>query len=94
MRTVVEVDNLTKRFQTPEGVITAVDQLSFSIHEGEIVGFLGPNGAGKTTTIRMLLSIIIPDEGSIRLLGKNLFLHREEILRDVNFTFVNSTFGG
>ena len=74
--------------------MTAVDNISFSIKEGEIVGLLGPNGAGKTTTIRMMLTFIVPDAGQINILGKNLFLHREEILKQVNFTFVNNTYGG
>lgn len=86
----VEVRNLTKNFKGAQ----AVDGISFDIHEGEIVGLLGPNGAGKTTTIRMMLSLIIPDSGEIRILGKDLSLNREEILKQVNFTFVNNTFGG
>lgn len=86
----VEVRNLTKNFKGAK----AVDGISFDIHEGEIVGLLGPNGAGKTTTIRMMLSLIIPDSGEIRILGKDLSFNREEILKQVNFTFVNNTFGG
>ncbi len=88
--TIVDVKNLTKKFKS----ITAVDNISFAINEGEIVGLLGPNGAGKTTTIRMLLTFITPDTGNINILGKDLSLHREEILKQVNFTFVNSNFGG
>ena len=53
---IVEVKNLTKKF----GGFTAVDDISFTINEGEIVGLLGPNGAGKTTTIQMLLGFITP----------------------------------
>lgn len=90
MPKIVEVKNLRKKF----GKITAVDDISFSINTGEIMGLLGPNGAGKTTSIRMMLSLIIPDSGGISILGKDLFLNREEILKQVNFTFVNNTFGG
>lgn len=90
MPKIVEVKNLRKKF----GKITAVDDISFSINTGEIMGLLGPNGAGKTTSIRMMLSLIIPDSGKISILGKDLFLNREEILKQVNFTFVNNTFGG
>ena len=61
----IETSNLTKRF---DGLV-AVDRLNMEVERGEIFGLLGPNGAGKTTTIRMLLDIIKPDEGSIRLLG-------------------------
>ena len=52
----IEVSNLTKRF----GDVLAVDDLSFTVDEGRIVGFLGPNGAGKTTTLRMLLGLVYP----------------------------------
>jgi ABC-2 type transport system ATP-binding protein len=60
------LDRVTKRF----GQKLAVDQLSFRIPRGTIVGFLGQNGAGKTTTIRMVMSIYYPDEGSIEILGE------------------------
>jgi len=56
---------VTKRF----GRHVAVDDMNLSIPRGAIYGFLGPNGAGKTTTIRMIMSIILPDEGSLRVLG-------------------------
>ena len=61
----IKTNGLTKRF---DGLV-AVDRLDMEAERGEIFGLLGPNGAGKTTTIRMLLDIIKPDEGSIRLLG-------------------------
>jgi ABC-2 type transport system ATP-binding protein len=78
---VVEVQHLTKRF----GRATAVDDISFEIHPGEIVGLLGPNGAGKTTTIHMLLGLITPTSGTIRMFGLELSRHREQILQHVNF---------
>ncbi|MBS7633823.1 ATP-binding cassette domain-containing protein, partial [Candidatus Bathyarchaeota archaeon] len=59
MSIAVAVHNLTKHY----GDITAVDNISFEVKQGEIFGFLGPNGAGKTTTIRILTGIIKPDEG-------------------------------
>ena len=58
----LEVAGISKRFDA----ITAVDDVSFDVHPGEILGFLGPNGAGKTTTLRMILSIFRPDRGAIR----------------------------
>ncbi len=79
---IVQVQKLTKRF----GEFTAVDHISFDIKEGEILGLLGPNGAGKTTTIHMLLGLITPTAGSIRMFGLDLAQHREEILRQVNFS--------
>ena len=62
---VLEVDRLVKRF----GDVLAVDDLSFTVREGEIFGFLGGNGAGKTTTLRMVLDIIRPTSGTITVLG-------------------------
>ncbi len=77
MNTIIRVKNLSKRF----GDLQAVDQLSFSVSEGEVYGFLGQNGAGKSTTIRMLLTLIEPDEGEIEIFGMNLRRHRKEILK-------------
>lgn len=64
----IEVNHLTKRFET----ITAVNDIAFSISEGEIVGFLGPNGAGKTTTLRMLVGYLQPTSGSINIMGMDI----------------------
>ena len=82
MENVLEVKNLTKQF----GKFTAVDNISFSLKEGEILGFLGINGAGKTTTIQMLLGILTPTNGDVAYFGKKLTTHREEILEKVNFS--------
>ena len=79
---IVEVRSLTKRF----GEFTAVDGISFDMQPGEILGLLGPNGAGKTTTIQMLLGLITPTAGSIRVFGLDLTTHREQILQQVNFS--------
>lgn len=79
---VLEVKNLTKRFND----FTAVDNLSFSITDGEILGVLGPNGAGKTTTIQMLLGVMEPTHGDIKYFGKPFKKHREEILQKINFS--------
>ena len=79
---IVEIRQLTKRF----GDFTAVDQVSFDIQPGETVGLLGPNGAGKTTIFQMLLGVVTPTEGSIHMFGLDLIKHREEILRQVNFS--------
>lgn len=65
---VIEVTKLTKKF----GNVTAVNQISFSVSEGEIFGFLGPNGAGKTTTIRMLTGLLTPDSGDIFIDGLDI----------------------
>ncbi len=62
---IIEANGLVKRF----GDLTAVDHLDISVRRGEIYGFLGPNGAGKTTTVRMLTTVDLPDEGTIRIEG-------------------------
>lgn len=62
----ISVEGVTKRY----GPIVAVDQASFEVDRGEVVGFLGPNGAGKTTTMRMLTGTLQPDEGAIRFDGQ------------------------
>jgi ABC-2 type transport system ATP-binding protein len=69
---VLQVDGLRKRF----GRRTVVDGLTFSVSVGEIVGFLGPNGAGKTTTMRMIAGYLEPSEGSVRVFGLDVALHR------------------
>jgi ABC-2 type transport system ATP-binding protein len=79
---IVQVQNLTKRF----GEVTAVDGISFEIRQGEILGLLGPNGAGKTTTIQMLLGVVTPTSGMIRMFGLSFDHHRETILGQVNFS--------
>jgi ABC-type branched-subunit amino acid transport system ATPase component len=76
---VIKVHDLSKHF----GTLKAVDQLSFSVNEGEVFGFLGQNGSGKSTTIRMLLSLIHPTSGHIELFDKPLSSFRDEILEEV-----------
>jgi ABC-2 type transport system ATP-binding protein len=82
LKTIAEIMGLSKRF----GEFQAVDDVSFSIAEGEFVGLLGPNGAGKTTTIHMLLGLITPTTGTIRMFGMDFASHRREILQQMNFT--------
>lgn len=77
---VLEVQNLRKVYRDT----VAVDNISFTLEHGEIVGFLGPNGAGKTTTIHMLLGITLPNGGTIRYFGKDLNTHRSECLQRMN----------
>ncbi len=79
MASIIKVDNLSKQFKD----IHAVDDLSFSVEEGDVYGFLGQNGAGKSTTIRMLLTLIKPTAGDISIFQKNLFTHRSDILKQV-----------
>lgn len=77
MGIVLEVNHLSKKFND----VNAVDDLSFTVNESDIYGFLGQNGAGKSTTIRMLLTLIKPTAGEIKIFGKDLASNRNEILR-------------
>ncbi|MES2890494.1 MAG: ABC transporter ATP-binding protein [Bacteroidota bacterium] len=79
MATIINVQHLSKEFKDTR----AVDDLSFTVNEGDVYGFLGQNGAGKSTTIRMLLTLIRPTSGNIELFGKQLRTHRSEILQQV-----------
>ena len=79
MSDIIRVQSLSKQFRN----LTAVDDLSFTVREGDVYGFLGQNGAGKSTTIRMLLTLVAPTAGSIEIFGYNLPGHRNEILRQV-----------
>lgn len=77
MSSIIDVCGLTKSFNE----ITAVEDLTFTVNEKEVYGFLGQNGAGKSTTIRMLLSLIRPSKGEIKIFGLSLLTHRKEILQ-------------
>ncbi|RTL58651.1 MAG: ABC transporter ATP-binding protein [Sphingobacteriales bacterium] len=79
MASIVSVSHLSKHFRD----LKAVDDLSFTVNEGDIYGFLGQNGAGKSTTIRILLTLIEPTAGDIEIMGMNLKNHRKEILQNV-----------
>ena len=63
----IGIRDVTKRF----GTFTAVDALSLDVPTGSIYGFIGPNGSGKTTTIRMIMNILLPDQGEITVLGEH-----------------------
>lgn len=76
----LEVAHLVKRFRK----VAVVDGVSFSIAQGEILGLLGPNGAGKSTTIQMVMGLIRPTSGDIRIFGLPFRRHRGEILRRMN----------
>lgn len=71
MVAMVEVKQLTKRFKS----ITAVNDISFQVERGEVLGFLGPNGAGKSTTMKMITGFLSPDQGSVFIQGKDCEQH-------------------
>jgi lantibiotic transport system ATP-binding protein len=76
---IVETQNLTKKY----GDHFSVKQLNLKVKEGEIYGFLGPNGAGKTTTLKMLLGLVKPTEGKIKIFNKDLNINRTNILKNI-----------
>ncbi|HAN65162.1 MAG TPA: bacitracin ABC transporter ATP-binding protein [Chitinophagaceae bacterium] len=76
MQPIIEVNHLSKHYPG----IQAVNDLSFTVLEGDVYGFLGQNGAGKSTTIRMLLTLIRPTSGTIRMFGMDVHTHRREVL--------------
>ena len=87
---ILYVEHLKKTFTTKKWfkdpiIFTAVNDVSFELQRGEILGLLGPNGAGKTTIIQMLLDLLTPSSGTISYFGKDIQLHRTEILEQVSF---------
>ena len=79
--TTIRVEGLVKKF----GYFTAVDQVAFTVKQGEIFGFLGPNGSGKTTTIRMMLGLVQPTAGDIQILGKSIPTQIQSILPEIGY---------
>jgi ABC-2 type transport system ATP-binding protein len=77
----IEIERLTKRF----GAFTAVDDVSFSVDRGEVLGFLGPNGAGKSTTMRMLAGFMPPTAGTARICGADILDRPVEAKRKLGF---------
>ncbi|MFA6983455.1 MAG: ABC transporter ATP-binding protein, partial [Sedimentibacter sp.] len=80
-KNVIEIQNLTKQYGKHRGI----DNVSFSVKEGEIFGFIGPNGAGKSTTIRTLLALIHPTSGSATIFGKDCIKEAPVIAQDIGY---------
>lgn len=83
MSNVIEVKNLTKEYKE----LRAVDDLSFEVHQGEILGLLGPNGSGKSTTINCILSLLNFQKGSIQIFGQEMNKDAYAIKRDIGVVF-------
>ena len=77
----IEIKNLSKRF----GDLIAVDNVSFQVARGDVLGFLGPNGAGKSTTMKMITGFVAPDAGSIVVGGDDIALHPVEVKRRIGY---------
>jgi len=81
--TAIKVENLTKKFKD----VTAVDNISFEIKEGEVFGLLGPNGAGKTTTISMLATILKPTSGTAFVNGFEILGKQDDVRKSIGIVF-------
>jgi len=78
---IIEANCLTKYYGKARGI----EDVSFSVEEGEIYGFIGPNGAGKTTTIRLFLSLIFPTGGEAKIFGKDCIKYGPELRQDIGY---------
>jgi ABC-2 type transport system ATP-binding protein len=79
---VIEVSRLVKRYD----VVVAVNDVSFKVESGAVYGLLGGNGAGKTTTLSILLGLLLPTSGTVRVLGEDIVRHRERVAARINFS--------
>jgi ABC-2 type transport system ATP-binding protein len=84
---IITVNNLTKQFKS----ITAVDDISFTVEEGETFGFLGPNGAGKTTTINILCTLLAPSGGNAEIAGCDCAASPDEVRASIGLIFQDTT---
>ncbi|OUU25174.1 MAG: ABC transporter [Verrucomicrobia bacterium TMED44] len=82
MKTILQIEKLTKKFSN----VLAVDSLSFALEEGSITALLGGNGAGKTTTLSMLLGLLEPTSGQIKLFDRDFIQDRHSVLSRMNFS--------
>jgi len=90
MKKIISVEHVTKKF----GTITAVDDISFSVGEGEIFGFLGPNGAGKSTTIKMLTTLLQPTGGKLELSGHDVVREQDAARKIFGIVFQDPSLDG
>src|SRR6185437_8753504 len=79
---VIAVENLVKRY----GATLAVGGISFAVERGATAALLGGNGAGKTTTLSILLGLLLPSKGEVRVLGHDMLRHRYRVLPRINFS--------
>lgn len=83
LKKVIEIQNLTKEYKN----VKAVDDLTFEVQEGEILGLLGPNGSGKSTTINCILSLLKYQKGKINIFGKKMSPDAYEIKKNIGVVF-------
>ncbi|SDJ80849.1 ABC transporter ATP-binding protein [Natronorubrum texcoconense] len=80
----VAIEGVSKTFENGTDVVTAVDDVSFTVDSGSVVGILGPNGAGKTTLIKSILGLIYPDSGSVRINGHDISENPTAVYEDID----------
>ena len=80
---IIKVSNLTKKFIK----LVAVDNINFTVKQGEVFGFLGPNGAGKTTTIKMLITLLNPTNGTATIAGHDIIKDRNQVRQNIGIVF-------
>lgn len=86
MEKIIEVRGIKKQYtkRKSKEIVTAVNDVSFDVHKGEVLGLLGPNGAGKTSTIKMICGLLKPDEGSIHINGLDIQKNRLRSLKHIS----------
>lgn len=89
MSTIVFSNNLTKEYKTKKETVLAVNQVSFNVEEGQIVGLVGPNGAGKSTIIKMICGILHPTSGELMVLGMDPSKERKKVIPNLGVMFGN-----
>jgi ABC-type multidrug transport system ATPase subunit len=90
LQTIIDVNNISKTF----GAQQAVNNLSLQVQQGEIYGFLGPNGSGKSTTLRMIMTLLKPDAGTIAIAGYDIHAQREKAMQQVGCIIEKPDFYG
>ena len=91
---VVEVKDLKKVYGKGKKAVSALKGINFSIEEGEIFGILGPNGAGKSTTLNILIGLLSPTSGTVKIFGKNFFENEAEIKNKMNIATAYADLAG
>jgi ABC-2 type transport system ATP-binding protein len=89
----LELRQVEKNFKKRRGeVVRALDSVSLAVGRGEVVGILGPNGSGKSTLVRVISTLVVPDEGSVEVFGVDAARHPKEVQRSMNRVSVEASF--
>ena len=94
LQNIIEVKNLKKTYGSKAKAVAALKGVSFEVKRGEIFGILGPNGAGKSTTLNILIGLLSPTSGSVRIFDKNFFQNEEQIKDRMNIATAYADLAG